>query len=316
MTILFATNDGLWEWVGGQFHQVGLAGKNISHVSLYQGTTLAAAPYDGLYTLSDAGDRLVWQGDARACAMAPDGTFFVGTEPAMIFRSRDAGQTWQRSDHIDALPTRKDWYFPPPPHQPHVRSIDFLPGLPPSVLVGIEVGGVLLSPDGGDSWEELNQGLYVDVHTVRPDPMQPGRLVAVTGRGFYASEDGGASWEPRMQGMRHRYTVGLHVNPTRAGELLVSAGEGPPGLNAYLYHSRDAGQHWQGVSDATLPEKYDRVPVVLFADDAVWVATQTGQVFRAEDVAGPWTLVCELPVTIYAAAAEGSVSSVDSGFRR
>jgi hypothetical protein len=26
--------------------------------------------------------------------------------------------------------------------------------------------------------------------------------------------------------------------------------------------------------------------------------------------------VCELPVTIYAAAAEGSVSSVDSGFRR
>jgi photosystem II stability/assembly factor-like uncharacterized protein len=93
-------------------------------------------------------------------------------------------------------------------------------------------------------------------------------------------------------------------------------GQPPSRITLNLYHSRDAGQHWQGVSDATLPEKYDRVPVVLFADDAVWVATQTGQVFGAEDVAGPWTLVCELPVTIYAAAAEGSVSSVDSGFRR
>src|SRR5207244_681746 len=126
-----------------------------------------------------------------ACAIAPDGTLYVGIEPAMLFRSADGGTTWTRLAAIDALPTRASWYFPPPPHQPHVRSIDFLPHAARSVLAGVEVGGVLLSPDGGVSWREMNDGVHVDVHTVRPDPGQPGRLIAVTGDGVYRSEDDG-----------------------------------------------------------------------------------------------------------------------------
>jgi len=316
MAIMLGTNDGVWELTNGQLNRVGLAGKDVSHVATRNGTTLAAVPRDGLYAVSKAGERLVWEGDARACALAPDGAFYVGTEPAMIFRSHDAGATWQRSDNIDQLPTRAEWYFPPPPHQPHVRSIDFIPGSAGHVLVGIEVGGVLLSQDGGDSWQELNNGVYVDVHTVRPDPLQAGRLVAVTGRGFYASDDGGASWEKRMQGIGQRYTVGLHANPTRAGELLVTAGDGPPGVNAGVYHSRDAGQHWEAVVHAALPGEYSRVPVVFFADDAAWIATRQGQIFRAEEVQGEWSLVGELPATIHTAASEGSPSSVESGHRR
>jgi len=59
--------------------------------------------------------------------------------------------TWSRSSQIDQLPTRSTWYFPPPPHEPHVRSIDYLPNDARSVLVGIEVGGVLLSHDRGET---------------------------------------------------------------------------------------------------------------------------------------------------------------------
>lgn len=316
MAIFFGTNDGVWSITDGQPHRVGLAGKKVCHLATRGDAILAAAPYDGLYAVSETGEHLVWQGDARACAVAPDDTYYVGTEPAMIFRSHDAGTTWQRSDAIDALPTRSAWYFPPPPHQPHVRSIDFIPAKPDSVLVGIEVGGVLLSPDGGNNWEELNNGLYVDVHTVRPDPSQPGHLAAVTGRGFYASDDGGHAWEQRMGGMAHRYTAGLHVNPKRADELLVTAGEGPPGVNGYLYHSQDAGRHWKAVVNDTLPATYSMTPVVLFTDDAAWVASHAGQIFRAKEVEGEWSLLCELPATIYAAAAAGCSSSVDSGFRR
>ena len=316
MAVMMGTNDGVWELTDGQAHRVGLAGKDVSHLATRDGTTLATVPYNGLYAITATGERLVWQGDARACALAPDGTFYVGTEPAMIFRSHDAGATWQRSDHIDTLPTRAQWYFPQPPRQPHVRSIDFIPGSAMHVLVGVEVGGVLLSPDGGDSWQECNHGIYVDVHAVRPDPLQAGRLVAVTGRGFYASEDGGTSWEQRMQGLGHRYTVGLHVNPACAGELLVTAGDGPPGVNAGVYHSQDAGRHWDAVADAVLPGQYGRAPVAFFADGAAWIATHTGQMFRAAEVKGRWALVCELPAIIHAVAAEGNPCSVDSGYRR
>ena len=315
MAVIFGTDNGVWELTDGQYKCVGLAGKKVSHVATREGRTLATVPHDGLYTIAEAGERLIWQGDARSCAVAPDGAFYVGTEPAMVLRSDDAGETWRRSDKIDGLPTRGDWCFPPAPHQPHVRSIDFLPGKPETILAGVEVGGVLFSTDRGETWEELNNGVYEDVHTLRPDPSQPGRLVAVTGKGFYASEDGGDSWEKRMEGLGHSYTVGLHVNPARAGELLIAAGEAPPGINGYIYHSLDAGRSWEEVLDPALPKEHDIVPVVFFADDAAWVATHRGQIFRAEDVKGSWSLVCELPAAINAADAGGSPSSVDSGYR-
>jgi hypothetical protein len=46
------------------------------------------------------------------------------------------------------------------------------------------------------------------------------------------------------------------------------------------------------------------------------VATQEGQIFRAEDVQGEWSLRGELPATIHAVAADGSPTAVDSGHRR
>jgi len=40
------------------------------------------------------------------------------------------------------------WYSPPPPHQPHVRSIDFLSGIAGSVLLGVD-GGLSLGSTRG-----------------------------------------------------------------------------------------------------------------------------------------------------------------------
>ena len=53
----------------------------------------------------------------------------------------------------------------------------------------------------------MNDGVYVDVHQVRPDPATPGRLLAVTGAGLYISEDQAATWQegpgrPRARGTR------------------------------------------------------------------------------------------------------------------
>ena len=317
MSIVFGTANGVWKVDGDKPEPIGLTSKYVSHVMTSNGYTLAAAPNDGLYALSEAGERRIWEGDARSCAIGHDGKLYLGIEPAMIFRSEDSGETWQRLDKIDELPTRDKWYFPPPPHEPHVRSIDFLPGEPTSVLAGVEVGGVLLSLDFGDTWKEMNNGVNVDVHTVRPDPSQPGRLMAVTGGGIYASEDGGESWEKRETGIGQGYAVGLHFNPHRSGEVLVATGQRPPGLNAQVYHSLDAGRSWHRLSSDTLPSEYDRVPVMLFTEDAAWLATDKGQVFKADLPLrdGKWSLVCEIPAAINAASAGGSPSSIDSGFR-
>jgi photosystem II stability/assembly factor-like uncharacterized protein len=314
LSLVFGTGDGIWQLGDGAADRIGLTGKTVSHVADRNGAVLAAVPRDGLYKTSDAGDHRVWEGDARACAVATGGKLYCGIEPAMVLRSEDGGDTWKRLDDIDALPSREKWYFPPPPHQPHVRSIDFLPGAESSILAGVEVGGVLLSDDYGDTWREVNNGVHVDVHTVRPDPSQPGRLIAVTGGGVYLSEDTGESWKPVTEGLGQGYAVGVHINPDRAGEALIATGERPPGLNARVYHSLDGGHGWRQVTDPALPERYDRVPVVLFAKGSAWIATDKGQVFRADDARGSWSLVCEIPAPVHAASAGGSPSSISSGY--
>ena len=314
MNIAFGTSDGVWRLDNGKGERIGLAGKAVSHVANRSGTILAAAPRDGLYEISDT-ERRTWEGDARSCAIGPTGKLYVGIEPAMVFCSDDASETWNRLDQIDELPTREHWYFPPPPHLPHVRSIDFLPNSENSVLVGVEVGGVLLSVDDGETWREMNNGVNVDVHTVRPDPSQPGRLIAVTGGGLYVSEDNGKSWKHITGGLGQGYAVGVHINPDRAGEVLVATGERPPGLNARVYHSLDGGHSWKQVTHPALPGRYDRVPVVLFAEGSAWIATEEGQVFRADDARSYWSLIGQLPTTIHAASAGGSPSSISSGYR-
>ena len=117
MSIIFGTSDGVWRLDNGSGERIGLAGKSVCHVADSGTSVLAAVPRDGLYDLSGSGERRIWEGDARACAVGPDNKLYVGMEPAMVFRSDDAGQTWKRSDKIDELPTRSEWYFPPPPHQ-------------------------------------------------------------------------------------------------------------------------------------------------------------------------------------------------------
>jgi hypothetical protein len=314
VTLVLGTSDGVWH-LDGTAERIGLRDKLAVHVANRAGTVVAAVPHDGVYATSDAGDRRIWAGDARAAAIAPDGSIYVGTEPAMVFRSADQGATWTRMSGIDDLPTRAEWYFPVKPNEPHVRSVDFLPDDPASVLVGVEVGGVLLSRDRGATWRELNDGVYVDVHTVRPDPGAPGRLIAATGRGLYVSEDNGESWAHITAGLDQGYAVGVHCNPDRAGEVLIATGARPPGLEARVYHSLDGGHTWRAVVDPALPNRYTRVPVLLFAEGSAWLATDQGQIFRADDPRGTWALVDDLRTPIHAASAGGSPSSVNYGYR-
>ncbi len=316
--MILATRDGVFSYDPhesdekgqGEAQRLGLAGKPVTHVSHNRDGVLASVPKDGLYAIRGGETQQLYEGDVRSCAVGPNGVLFLGIEPAMVFRSDDAGASWQRCDAIDQLPTRDTWTFPPPPHQPHVLSIDFLPGEPDAVLAGVEVGGVLLSRDGGRTWCERNEGIYVDVHSVRPDPTRPGHLVAVTGGGYYASEDGGESWERRMEGMGNGYTIGLAAHPLHTGELLVASGDRPPGLNACIYHTTDAGKSWAELTGDLLAGPHKWAPVPCFTHGAAWLGTDRGKLLRAEDPRGQWEAIADVGAAIHAIAGEGIPSSV------
>ena len=121
------------------------------------------------------------------------GRLYIGVGPAMLHISDDGGASWTACNALRSIPGYDTWSFPPPPHIPHVRSIAPDPNVAGAVYIGVEEGGVYRSADRGLTWENLNEGLYSDVHTVAPTGKE-GRMYATTGTGFHRKVCGPARW--------------------------------------------------------------------------------------------------------------------------
>src|SRR5207244_11883775 len=76
---------------------------------------------------------------------AADGAVYAGSEPSRLFRSADGGDSWAELTALQEIPSRPDWSFPPRPWTSHVRWIAPSPQDPELVLVGIELGGLMLT---------------------------------------------------------------------------------------------------------------------------------------------------------------------------
>src|SRR5881275_1989552 len=117
---------------------------------------------------------------------AADGTVYAGTEPSRLFCSDDRGESWRELEALLELPSRPTWSFPPRPWTSHVRWIAPSPRDPDLILVGIELGGLMRSADGGASWQDHRPGAQPDVHSLAWHPRASGRA--------YEAGGGGAAW--------------------------------------------------------------------------------------------------------------------------
>lgn len=190
---------------------------------------------------------------------------WAGTEPSRLYRSTDAGETFEEVGDLEALSTEPEWSFPPRPETHHVRWIEIDPADPDRLLVGIEAGALLLSEDGGETWTERPPGARRDNHQLATHPDAPGRVYSAAGDGFAESTDGGASWEHPQRGLDHRYVWSVAVDPGDPDTVLVSAASGAHrahsarGAESYVYRrtgrsaGEAAGDSWTSLDDRGLP---------------------------------------------------------------
>src|SRR5690606_33407832 len=147
---------------------------------------------------------------------------YAGTEPTALYRSRDAGETWEERRALLALPSAPTWSFPPRPETSHVRWIASDPLVPQRIFVAIEAGALVTSSDGGLTWTDRRPGSPYDTHTLVVHPRETGRLYSAAGDGYFESTTSGVEWERREDGLRHRYAYGLAVEPDDPDTVVIS----------------------------------------------------------------------------------------------
>src|SRR5699024_1044070 len=91
---------------------------------------------------------------------------YAGTHPAHPYVSEDHGKSWRELTGLQDLPSRDSWRLPRHRNEAHIRSINVPPDAPERIIVGIEVGGVHVSEDGGRTWMERRDGLHDDIHHI------------------------------------------------------------------------------------------------------------------------------------------------------
>jgi photosystem II stability/assembly factor-like uncharacterized protein len=225
---------------------------------------------------------------------------WAGTEPSALYRSDDGGRRWRECPALRALPSAPTWSFPPRPWTSHVRWIAPDAHDAARLFVGIELGGVMRSLDGGQTWEDRKPEGQHDAHTLRTHPLAPGRVYEAAGGGYAQSYDAGASWRRDDAGLQHRYTWGLAIDPADPETIVLSAAHGArqahdaTAAESYLYRRRSAGEPWQAVSGG-LPRPRGTRTMALASNDAephvFYAATREGQVYRSADAGYTWEVL-------------------------
>jgi BNR/Asp-box repeat len=302
-----ATGDGiarLTETSGAWKVDVGLAGSGAQCVAVDPNdseTLLAGSRGRGLHVSTDGGgswrDADLPAADVFSVAVGPvDGAFYAGCEPSMLFRSDDRGRTWRELSALREIPSASTWSFPPRPWTSHVRWIAPSPHDARLLLAGIELGGLMRSDDGGESWSDHRPGAQRDVHSLAWHPTVPGRAYEAGGGGAAWSHDGGETWQPADDGRDRHYTWAVAVDPDDPDRWFVSASTGPfaahgrRSAEAFVYRW-DAAGPWTAL-DGGLGGPLASMPYALvFAGDRLFAGFADGTLYASADRGDTWRLV-------------------------
>jgi photosystem II stability/assembly factor-like uncharacterized protein len=274
---------------------------------------------DGLFASDDGGDS--WHGtgagvvDQRVLSVAVSpshreagvSVVYAGTEPSNLYRSQDGGQSWQSLPALRELPSEPRWSFPPRPWTHHVRTIALHPTDPDWLAVGIELGGVMRSRDGGSSWIDHNTEAHSDAHQLLTHPLAPERVWEAAGQGLARSDDGGESWRRFEHGLDRHYAWAEAVDPADPDLWYVAISRGPFAAHgsgdgeARLLRSR--GDGWVPIDGWGDSAELRRMPYALAtvpgSPGRLLVGFRGGTLLLTDDAGESWSrLATRLPDVI------------------
>jgi photosystem II stability/assembly factor-like uncharacterized protein len=293
-----------------------LGGCSVSAVTASEDGTLFAATHGfGAAKSDDGGLTWTWILDgldhmdlwsARAGKLAGRDVVCVGSLPAHLYISEN-GKTWRELPALRDAPSVSKWCFPPPPRIGHVKDIVFDGD---RLLVGIEIGALLLSKDFGESFAELvvdSDPVECDIHRVLVHSARPHRLIVANGIvGVMSSDDDGATWRKNPMPPHADYPDAIVVHPDEPDTIFLTAGVGWPShwyeigkARGKIARSRDGGNSWQRLLGG-LPNGQRALFSALTIEawpggSALYAVDTDGEVFESMDNGDNWTIIAEVP---------------------
>ncbi|MFO0877104.1 MAG: hypothetical protein U0840_06990 [Gemmataceae bacterium] len=207
----------------------------------------------------------------------------AGTCPPGIVLSEDDGEHWVRAAvHMQAECPRIRYN--------RVTCLTADPAHPDHLYAGVEIDGIHESHDGGKTWQRIGEGLQSqDIHDLVM--LDDGRMLTTTNRDLHASEDGGRTWTPQRMDRVVPWIYNRAVTRTLGtpGQVLLGAGNGPPGSEGAILLSRDGGRSWV---EASMPGRANST-IWNFAKhpadtQLVYASSVSGQVYRSTDEGAHW----------------------------
>jgi photosystem II stability/assembly factor-like uncharacterized protein len=317
MQLLLATGEGIAIWSESGGVDVRLPGIRV-------GALAQSAP--GSPRIYAASDTQIFRSDDEGRTWQPTGAAFpgysisslavhpwetnvvlAGLETSALFRTEDGGGTWREVTAIREMSERPDsgWHVPWGPAKGHVRTPAWDRRDPRRIYLPIEVGGVVRTENGGESWENVHGGIHDDVHALAVHPERHAVLYAATRTGFGRSEDHGRTWTA-SDGPAHPYVRTIAIDaadPERVYTAGASTGPGPwsrrdTGAETALFRSDDGGRTWLRLQ-AGLPESFRPYIDALVTDpatpDTVAFATNDGDLYRSRDAGTTWQKLAQVP---------------------
>jgi len=228
--------------------------------------------------------------------LALPGTILAGTVPAALYRARNGG-AWEELEGVRLSPIVGS--FPPSPELgARTRFLAADDQTPRRLYAAIEVGGMLVSDDGGANWTPINGGLDdPDVHQILPSAGTRGLVVAACGEGAYRSTDRGEHWEKvTPPGDR---TFGSAVAEDGSGTVYLAMALGRPNTwlrkeraSAALFASTDGGTQWDVAVEGLRGGIMAMCPGV--SGQGIFASTSEGDVVQV-DSSGCRTIITGLP---------------------
>jgi photosystem II stability/assembly factor-like uncharacterized protein len=199
-------------------------------------------------------------------------TFYIGVEPAAIFRTSDGGQNFEELKGLSSHPSRSSWQGGGKgSNNPFLHTILVDEEDKTHLTVGISSAGVFQSFNAGQTWEPTNKGLEAfflpesdvivghDPHALKIPKSNLNVVWQQNHCGIYRSEDKGKSWKnvTDKNGFANYGFAIVQSNENDQTAWVIPAQSDhmriPHDCKLAVYQTKDGGESWHALTNG-LPQ--------------------------------------------------------------